>query len=90
MAKKILTKFGESLRDARVSKGLSQEKLAEAVQLDRTYISLLERGKRNPSLLCIVALCKNLEISLTELLEPIKLDEENLESNHEHDLDRAP
>ena len=64
-----LTQFGQCLKNARTKKGLSQEKLAEAANLDRTYISLLERGKRNPSLLCIISICRALDISLSELFE---------------------
>lgn len=64
-----LTQFGQCLKNARIKKGLSQEKLAEAANLDRTYISLLERGKRNPSLLCIISICRALDISLSELFK---------------------
>ncbi len=42
--------FGEILREFRTNANLSQEKLAELSSLDRTYISLLERGKRQPTL----------------------------------------
>jgi transcriptional regulator with XRE-family HTH domain len=69
MEDKNLIQFGQCLKKARIKKGLSQEKLAEAANLDRTYISLLERGKRNPSLLCIIAICKGLDLSLSELFQ---------------------
>lgn len=42
--------FGQVLKDYRLKSGLSQEKLAELCDLDRTYISMLERGKRQPTL----------------------------------------
>ena len=48
MDKDILVKLGQCLQKARINKGFSQEQLADIVNLDRTYISLLERGKRNP------------------------------------------
>ncbi|WP_157133644.1 helix-turn-helix domain-containing protein, partial [Nodularia spumigena] len=48
-------------------------KLAELANLDRTYISLLERGKRNPSLVCITSLCKALDISLSELFQTMDI-----------------
>jgi transcriptional regulator with XRE-family HTH domain len=70
-----LAQFGECLRNARKNKGLSQEKLAELANLDRTYISLLERGKRNPSLVCITYLCKALDISLSELFQTMDINE---------------
>lgn len=72
MAKKsqqpsVLITFGENLRFHRNQKGLAQEKLAELADLDRTYISLLERGKRNPTLICIAKLAKVLEIGFDDL-----------------------
>lgn len=72
MNEDILSKFGECLRNARIAKGLSQENLAAIVNLDRTYISLLERGKRNPSLICIASLCNALEVKLSELFNEIE------------------
>jgi transcriptional regulator with XRE-family HTH domain len=54
LREKILKKFGNNARDLRKSKSLSQENLAEKAGLDPTYISGIERGVRNPSLLAIV------------------------------------
>ena len=42
--------FGRNLRKARLASGHSQESLAAATKIDRTYISGIERGVRNPSL----------------------------------------
>lgn len=50
--------FGRVLRKRREEAGLSQAALAELSQLDRTYISLLERGERQPSLRTIFALAQ--------------------------------
>lgn len=71
MEKDILAQFGQCLQNARIKRGLSQEKLAEAANLDRTYISLLERGKRNPSLLCLASLCRALNMSISEFFQSI-------------------
>jgi transcriptional regulator with XRE-family HTH domain len=71
--KKLLLQFGEKLRDARTSKAVSQEDLALNVGFDRTYISLLERGKRNPSLLAISKIANQLEVQLAELMPAIKI-----------------
>lgn len=62
-----LQKLGKKLRDLRQLKDLSQESFAELTNLDRTYISGLERGKRNPSYLILRRLCKILEINPNEL-----------------------
>ena len=64
----ILSKFGARVRNARLALGLSQEKLALECGLDRTYISSVERGKRNVSLINIHKLARALEISPKELL----------------------
>ncbi|ELI5413963.1 helix-turn-helix transcriptional regulator [Vibrio parahaemolyticus] len=61
--------FGKHLKSLRLSKGLSQEKLAFAVELDRSYISDIERGKRNVSLVNILKLASALHIHPKELFE---------------------
>ncbi|MEO5716399.1 MAG: helix-turn-helix transcriptional regulator [Luteolibacter sp.] len=65
---KILQRFGDNARDLRKSRNLSQENLAEKAGLDSTYISGIERGVRNPSLVAIVQLMTALEASPEELL----------------------
>lgn len=65
----ILARFGDRLRAIRAAAGISQEALAELAELDRTYISLLERGKRNPSLTCIGQLAGALSVSVAELCD---------------------
>ncbi len=52
--------FAENLREYRVRAGLSQEALADACDLHRTEISLLERSKRSPRLETIVILARGL------------------------------
>ena len=64
----LLSNFGHCVKDARLALGLSQEKLALDCGLDRTYISSVERGKRNVSLIYIHRLAEALGISPTELL----------------------
>jgi transcriptional regulator with XRE-family HTH domain len=54
--------FGKALRSLRKSRGISQEHLAEVAHLHRNMVGLLERGRRNPSLLTIVKLAKALRV----------------------------
>ncbi len=61
--------FGDRVRQLRQAKGISQEDLAEKAGLDRTYISSIERGKRNVSLLNIERLAKSLEVKPHQLLQ---------------------
>ncbi len=63
----ILLDFGNRLRKLRIEKGFSQEKFADLTQLDRTYVSGLERGKRNPSYLILLKIAKSLNISIKDM-----------------------
>lgn len=66
---KPLVLLGHVIRQQREHLGLSQERLAERCGFDRTYISMLERGKRNPSLLNLMKLAKGLQTSVSALTE---------------------
>ncbi|MFI5009128.1 MAG: helix-turn-helix domain-containing protein [Solirubrobacterales bacterium] len=69
----VRKQFAANLRGFRERAGLSQEALAEACNLHRTEISLLERCKRSPRLETLVILARGLELSsLAELLEGIR------------------
>jgi transcriptional regulator with XRE-family HTH domain len=59
--------FGDAIRTLRKQRGLSQESLALKCGLDRTYVSGIERGVRNPSLTNIFKLAAALEIGPAEL-----------------------
>lgn len=66
---KFLIQFGCRVRELRTAKGLSQEAFAAECGLDRTYISGIERGKRNVSLENLRVIAKALGITLSRLLE---------------------
>jgi transcriptional regulator with XRE-family HTH domain len=68
----IVEIFGKVLRDLRESNHISQEKLAEYCDLDRTYISLLERGLRQPTITTIFKLAHALKISSSTLIEKVE------------------
>lgn len=59
--------FGRALRELRVERGLSQEGFARLCGLDRTYVSGIERGERNPSLTNIHKLAETLGVRVSEL-----------------------
>ncbi|MBI1900772.1 MAG: helix-turn-helix transcriptional regulator [Planctomycetia bacterium] len=63
----IARRFGNRLRELRKARGLSQEEFAARCDLDRTYISGIERGKRNVSLRNIELIAKALGLSISEL-----------------------
>ncbi|WP_297085771.1 helix-turn-helix transcriptional regulator [uncultured Draconibacterium sp.] len=68
----VVEAFAKVLRAEREKKKLSQEKLAELCDLDRTYISLLERGLRQPTLTTIFRISKSLGIVPSKLIEQVE------------------
>lgn len=61
--------FGVAVKHFRNEESLSQESLAEKCGLDRTYISGIERGKRNPSLVNIFRIANSLGVEASKLIE---------------------
>lgn len=66
--------FGEAIRAARRRRGISQEDLAFKCGLDRTYVSGIERGLRNPSLTNILKIAAALDLTAAELLADVSAD----------------
>jgi transcriptional regulator with XRE-family HTH domain len=64
----LLTRFGQHLRALRLRQGISQEELAAEAGLHRTYVSSVERGERNISLVNIGRLARALGVPLREML----------------------
>ena len=63
-----IIKFGNKLREVRLKKNLSQGDVARILGVHRSYISGLERGRRNPSLLTVQKVAKALGINAKKLL----------------------
>jgi len=66
--KLFLKQVGDRIRDLRIAANLSQEKLAFACDLDRTYIGSVERGERNISALNLKKIAKALNVKPADLL----------------------
>ncbi len=69
--------FGQLLQKIRKKRGLSQEELGFESGYHRTYISLLERGLKNPSLKTIFQLARALKIRPSEIIQRIENQMEN-------------
>ena len=67
----VLAAFGRGVRIRRESQNLTQEALAEKADLDRTYLSDVERGARNPALKIIVKIARALEVPAAQLMEGV-------------------
>jgi transcriptional regulator with XRE-family HTH domain len=68
----VLVRFGKRLREVREEADISQEKLAELAGLHRTYVSSVERGKNNISLVNIERLAAALGVTMGELMPDTK------------------
>ncbi len=66
----LLGTIGANLRMLRRERGFSQEALADLADIDRSYMSGVERGLRNISILNLSRLAKALDVSLIELIDP--------------------
>lgn len=67
----ITVRFGEKIKQLRLSKGISQEKFSLSIDMDRTYYASVENGKRNISIVNIEKIAKGLGITLEELFRGI-------------------
>lgn len=72
MDNQLAKKFGEVLREQRLAIDLSQEELAHRCDLDRTYISLLERGRRQPSLTTLFEISEQLGMSPSKMVKKLE------------------
>ena len=71
IGKKAVRNFGKRVQGIRKSKRLSQEDLASEISVDRSYVSSLERGLRNPTLKTIARIAAALKLTISELCEDI-------------------
>ncbi len=63
----ITEKIGTRIRELRKETGLSQEKFAARIGMDRTYFASVELGKRNISIINLEKIANGLNVSLSEL-----------------------
>ena len=64
--------LGKELRKARMRAGLTQEELAFAAHVDRTYISMLENDRKSPTVDMLMRICKPLGIAASQLLAQVE------------------
>ncbi len=63
-----LKSIGVRIRKLRLEKGISQEALADAARIERSYMGAIERAERNPSIDKLASIAKALKVSLPKLL----------------------
>lgn len=70
---KVCTAVGKNLKAIRIEANKSQETLAFDADVDRTYVSQIERGAANPSVITLANLCYALDITLADLFAPVAI-----------------
>ncbi len=78
---RIEQRFGAVLRTRRMALAFSQEELAFRADVDRTFVSMLERGLRMPSLGTILALAEALDMSGAQLVQMVEQKSDQTESS---------
>ena len=68
MKDKMLIALGNRIRKQRLKKNLTQAELAERCECNRNYISMLERGERNPSYKSLVMIANGLDVKIEKLV----------------------
>lgn len=68
----VIEAYGIVLRKYRLAENLSQEKLALKCNLDRTFIGMLERGERQPTISTLFSIAENLNISAANFIEEVE------------------
>ncbi|MGN0031993.1 MAG: helix-turn-helix domain-containing protein [Candidatus Gastranaerophilaceae bacterium] len=68
---KRLKILGLNIKFARIKKGLSQEQLAEKVDLSRTAISFIETARQNPTILKVIDIAKVLNVDINDLVRDV-------------------
>ncbi|MGW1444129.1 helix-turn-helix domain-containing protein [Serratia rhizosphaerae] len=69
MKNELQIKFGQRIRELRKERGWSQEEFADRCGLDRTYVSGIERGVRNPTLEVIGVISSGLNVNISILFD---------------------
>ncbi|WP_271009431.1 helix-turn-helix domain-containing protein [Paucibacter sp. B51] len=64
----ILVALGNAIREIRLEAGMSQEDLAHGSQIDRAYMSSIERGRQNPGIISIARIAGALGLAVSELM----------------------
>lgn len=66
---KLLKNLGRNIQEISISKNITQEKLAELISSDRSYIGGIEQGRKSPSIYCLYSIASALNVSLSEIFK---------------------
>ncbi|HAX61720.1 MAG TPA: hypothetical protein DCX95_04055 [Elusimicrobia bacterium] len=68
MENELIKRIGRQIKEARMRQKMTQEELAEETEISTSFLGMIERGQRIPSLMTISKICNSLNISVDELL----------------------
>ena len=66
---RALVALGTAIREIRLAKGISQERLALLADVDRSYVGRIERGDNNVALLTLARLASALDMTIAKLMQ---------------------
>jgi transcriptional regulator with XRE-family HTH domain len=69
----VVIALGSAIRRCRRERGISQEELAHRSEIDRSYMSSIERGGQNPGIVSVARIAQAMEMTLTELMAEAEL-----------------
>ncbi len=69
MNKKILQQFGKRVRQERMERGISQERLGELARVHRTYVGMIERAEKNITLTNMEKIARALGMKVSDLVD---------------------
>jgi transcriptional regulator with XRE-family HTH domain len=67
IGKRAIKRFGKQVKTLRLERGWTQEFLADELEVDRSYVSSLERGMRNPTLKTIARIASIFKVTISKL-----------------------
>jgi len=70
--KRLVTSFARALKSIRLEKGLTQEQVAHAAKVHRTYIAFLEGSRKQPSIDAVFKIANGLDIKPSELIQRVE------------------
>ncbi len=84
----LLKEFGDRIKQLRLQKNISQEKLSFLTGFHRTYIGMIERGERNISISNVAVFAKVFELNISELLDLKTINPHHSYKNYEIKSDK--
>ena len=67
--------IGARIKEIRIGKRITQEQLAEKININPKYLSSIERGKENPTLDILIKIAKSLDVNLDDIFKLVQIED---------------